>query len=62
MLVPAKDSNALAEAIKKLIVSPETCHKMGLEGRKMAEERFNEKITIERHLSIYDQVLFGSEQ
>ena len=57
-----KDSNALAEEIKKLIASPETCHKMGMEGRKMAEDRFDEKITIERHLSIYDQVLFGREQ
>ena len=61
MLVPAKDSNALAEAIKKLLVSPETCYKMGKEGRKMAEKRFDEKITIERHLSIYDQVLSGGE-
>jgi glycosyltransferase involved in cell wall biosynthesis len=62
VLVPPKDSNALAEEIKKLIASPETCHKMGMEGRKMAEDRFDEKITIERHLSIYDQVLFGREQ
>jgi glycosyltransferase involved in cell wall biosynthesis len=62
VLVPPKDSNALAEEIKKLIVSPETCHKMGMEGRKMAEDRFDEKITIERHLSIYDQVLFRREQ
>ena len=61
VLVPAKDSNALAEAIKKLLVSPETCYKMGKEGRKMAEKRFDEKITIERHLSIYDQVLSGGE-
>jgi glycosyltransferase involved in cell wall biosynthesis len=59
VLVPPKDSNALAEEIKKLIDSPETCHKMGIEGRKMAEERFDEKITIERHLSIYDQILLG---
>ena len=59
VLVPPKDSNSLAEEIKKLIDSPETCHKMGIEGRKMAEERFDEKITIERHLSIYDQILLG---
>lgn len=57
LLVPAKDSTALANAIKGLIASPETCYMMGKEGRKMAEKRFDEKITIERHLAIYDQLL-----
>ena len=57
VLVPAKDANSLAAAIFDLVASPEKCKQMGLEGRKMAEERFDENIVIKKHMSLYDQVL-----
>jgi glycosyltransferase involved in cell wall biosynthesis len=59
MLVPPKNSNALADAIKNLVLQPEECRKMGLAGRAMAEERFDEKIVIEEHFSIYNQLLLN---
>ena len=57
MLVPPKNSNALADAIKNLVLQPEESVKMGLAGRAMAEQRFDEKIVIEEHFSIYNQLL-----
>ena len=39
VLVSSRDTNGLADAIFDLIGCPETYLKMGIEGRKMAEER-----------------------
>lgn len=61
VLVSSRDTNGLADAIFDLIGCPETYIKMGIEGRKMAEERFDENIVIDRHLSLYDQVLSNAK-
>jgi glycosyltransferase involved in cell wall biosynthesis len=61
ILVPARDTHGLANAIFDLAACPENYIKMGIEGRKMAEERFDEKIVIDRHLSLYDQVLSNAK-
>ena len=61
LLVPAKNSSALAEAIKMLIMNPDVCREMGIEGRKMAEERFDEQKVIDQHLSLYDQIALNAK-
>lgn len=61
VLVPVRDAHALADAIFDLIASPETYIKMGIEGRKMAEERFDESIVIEKHLALYDLILANAK-
>ncbi len=61
LLVPAKDANSLADAILDLTASPEKFKQMGLEGRKMAEERFDESIVIEKHLALYDLILANAK-
>jgi glycosyltransferase involved in cell wall biosynthesis len=40
-LVPVRDAGALADAMIKLVEAPERLEAMGLEGRKLAEERFD---------------------
>ena len=57
LLVPAKDTNALANAIEKLVSNKEWRRTMGNEGRIMAEEKFDENIVITKHLEIYDLLL-----
>ena len=57
LIVPAKDSQKLADALKCLIESPQKRITMGAAGRKLAEEEFSiEKIVIE-HLNIYEDLL-----
>jgi glycosyltransferase involved in cell wall biosynthesis len=40
-LVPARDADALAEAMEFFIVNPELVSRMGTESRRLAEERFD---------------------
>jgi glycosyltransferase involved in cell wall biosynthesis len=61
VLVPVKDGPALAEAISTLVKKPETYIKMGIEGRKMAEERFDENKVIDQHLSLYNELLASGQ-
>ena len=57
LLVPVKDSYALANAIEKLVSNKEWRRTMGNEGRIMAEEKFDENIVVTKHLEIYDLLL-----
>lgn len=53
VLVPAKDVNALAKAIQYLLLNPALCRTMGREGRVLAEQVFDEKKIVGKHLEIY---------
>lgn len=57
LLVPAKDSKALAEAIKYLVDNPEERVRMGLAGRKKVLEEFDERIVIQSTLGVYRELL-----
>jgi glycosyltransferase involved in cell wall biosynthesis len=57
VLVPAKNSDALADAIQKLIEYPELRQQMGAAGRKLAEEEFAIEKIVEQHMSIYTELL-----
>ena len=53
ILVPPEDSEALAEAILKLAKDREKGIKMGKEGRKIVEEKFDIKDITEKYLDVY---------
>ena len=55
LLVPARDSKALAYEIKNLIVDRAKMIYFGHNGRKLAEEKFDLKFIIEKHLSLYNE-------
>lgn len=57
LLVPVKNSQALAEAILKLITHKQMREEMGLSARKLAEQEFDIKSVIKKHLSIYTALL-----
>lgn len=56
-LIPIKDSNALASALKKLIDDPGMRQRMGYNAREFAVNRFDINDVIRAHLDVYDAVL-----
>jgi glycosyltransferase involved in cell wall biosynthesis len=57
LLVPAYDSELLADAIGFMLNDPDSCKAMGNEGRLMAEKEFNITDVVQRHLDIYNELV-----
>jgi len=57
LLVPSKDSEALADAIIKLLNDEYLARKMGLNGRKIVEEKYTWKKATEMTENIYNEVI-----
>ena len=56
LLVPVKDSEALANAIQDLIENSKKRENMGKAGRKLAERDFSIENIVDAHLKIYDDL------
>ncbi len=56
-LVPLGDVSALAEAICELLADPEKAQRMGKEGRRIALERFDERLVFEKVSAEYARLL-----
>jgi glycosyltransferase involved in cell wall biosynthesis len=52
-VVPVRDAEALAEALGRLIESPELRQAMGSASRKRAEEEFDERMVIQQTVDLY---------
>ena len=57
LLVPARDSGALADAITTLLQSQELRSQFGLAGRAIALNEFAEEIVVEQTLALYRTLL-----
>ncbi len=57
LLVPIKDSTALANAIECLILNPEKRKNYGEAGRRLAERVFDVEKVIDAHLGVYQKLL-----
>lgn len=53
LLVPPRDSHALADAIERLLTNHQLRRAMGRNGRALAEKNFNIETVIAQHLSLY---------
>lgn len=53
LLVPARNSEALAEALQELITNPSLRKKMGKQGRQMVESHFREEKINQQTLQLY---------
>src|SRR5690625_428140 len=56
LLIPVKNSQALAEAIKKLIQQPQLRSEMGKAGRELAKQEFAIEKIVGQHCAIYDEL------
>lgn len=57
LLIPIKDSVALADALEKLIGNPALRQQLGQAGRQLAEESFDIEKVIDAHIQIYRELL-----
>lgn len=57
LLVPPRDSVALAEAIQTLLRSPKLREEFGQAGREIAEAEFSEDIVVAQTLDLYRELL-----
>jgi N,N'-diacetylbacillosaminyl-diphospho-undecaprenol alpha-1,3-N-acetylgalactosaminyltransferase len=56
-LVPVRDANALARAIRKLIDDPTLREVMGRRSREKAEREFDVRFVVREHLQLYQKLL-----
>lgn len=56
-MIPIKDSDALAAALKKLIDNAELRKEMGRNAREFAVNKFDIKDVVQVHLDVYDTIL-----
>jgi glycosyltransferase involved in cell wall biosynthesis len=56
LLVPPKDSEALANAISELLENPDLRKSMGRRGRQMVEEKFDIRSITEQYLDVYREL------
>lgn len=59
LLVPVRDTDALADAVQKLVENPELRKSMGQAGRELAEREFAIEKIVDAHLEIYEQMVGG---
>ena len=57
LAVPAKDSVALAEAIKRLLDDDELRIKLGGQARQIAEREYAFPLYVQRHIKLYEEVI-----
>jgi lipopolysaccharide/colanic/teichoic acid biosynthesis glycosyltransferase/glycosyltransferase involved in cell wall biosynthesis len=57
LLVPVKDSAALAKAIVSVLSDPELALRMGVEGRRRACELFDERIILDKQVKAYTEII-----
>jgi glycosyltransferase involved in cell wall biosynthesis len=57
LLVPVRNAEALADALKGLINDPARCQAMGNAGRALAERAFDVRHVVAAHLRIYEELI-----
>ncbi len=60
LLVPVKNSDALAGAIRQLVYDSSLRKQMGEKGRKLVEEEFSEALVVKKTLELY-QLMLGDK-
>lgn len=56
-LVPPRDAEALAAALREAIANPERCAQYGLAGRHMVEQEFSMRHVIDQTLAVYREFM-----
>ncbi len=61
LLVAKYEVEALAKAIELLLTNPKMRQTMGLAGRRLAEQEFDDRTVVNKHLAIYNRLLAKEE-
>jgi len=61
LLVPVRDGDAIAQAIRKLLEDPAWARRLGEAARTKARNYFDERIVIERTLGVYEELCGAAE-
>lgn len=56
LLVPVKDANALANAVKRLYINPLLAQQLGRKARQRAMEEFDERMVISQTIEVYKEI------
>jgi glycosyltransferase involved in cell wall biosynthesis len=57
LLIPPRDTGALADAIQRFLLDPKLCDQMGKSARQLAEKKFSIEKVVSSHMSIYNELL-----
>jgi len=57
LIVPPRDSHALAEAICRMFRDPDAAQRMSVAGRATVEKNFTVQIMVDRTLALYERIL-----
>ena len=60
-LIQPRDSDALADKLRILLLDPSLRETMGKKGREKAEKEFSLKKVVDKHIEIYNRVLAGEK-
>jgi glycosyltransferase involved in cell wall biosynthesis len=61
ILVPPKDSVALADALREMLESPQHRAKLGARGREIVQEEFTLERVVNETMNVYEEVYEGNE-
>jgi glycosyltransferase involved in cell wall biosynthesis len=56
LLVPPGDTDSLADALRTLLADPEKRRKMGAAGRRLAEQKFDDRTTAAMTVQVYEEL------
>src|SRR5882672_8449939 len=59
LLVAAGDAAALAEALERVLTTPDLKHRLGLAARRRAEQMFSVKRQVDQLLALWSEILAG---
>ena len=62
LVVPLGEVDALAEAIVKLLTDEETAQRMGVVGRDLAQQRYDQRIVFQNVADEYDRLFAEAER
>ena len=57
LVVPPRNPQALAEAVRQLLANPEACRRMGQQGQQRARQEFSQQRMVQRVMELYQAVL-----